>query len=330
MKVNDSQINKVLDNEANPSDAKVVSEWFATPEGAAYLSAQMDREALELSDEQIEGWIDHTIGEDRMKQRFLASIKPVNKKRMLNKWWAVAVIIPLFFLGVASLFFIGRSGLLSATEYAELIVPQGEQMRVILQDGTIVHLNSDSRLKYPRQFGLFKRKVELSGEGYFDVAKDKSRPFIVGTEGMTVRVTGTSFNVRAYAVDSNIWVSLDEGGVILESNQGNEFSLVPGESAEYNRNSGECVITRPEFMDETYSWRSKSLNFYLTPLGEIVKVLERQYDISFEVSDSVLLNSRFTFSSSKLNIEDVLADLELVSDITFRKKSNGCFEISSK
>ena len=74
-----------------------------------------------------------------------------------------------------------------------------EQIRVILQDGSIVHLNSDSRLRYPKQFGLFNRTVELWGEGYFNVAKDENRPFKVDLQGVEVRVTGTKFNVKAYS-----------------------------------------------------------------------------------------------------------------------------------
>ena len=77
-----------------------------------------------------------------------------------------------------------RTGIFSETEYAEISVPYGEQMRVILQDGSIVHLNSDSRLRYPKQFGLFNRTVELWGEGYFNVARDENRPFKVDLQGV--------------------------------------------------------------------------------------------------------------------------------------------------
>ena len=89
----------------------------------------------------------------------------------------------LFFLSVSLFFLANRTGIFSEPEYADINVPYGEQIRVILQDGSIVHLNSDSRLRYPKQFGLFNRTVELWGEGYFNVAKDENRPFKVDLQG---------------------------------------------------------------------------------------------------------------------------------------------------
>lgn len=197
-------------------------------------------------------------------------------------------------------------------------------MRVVLQDGTIVQLNSDTRLKYPKKFGIFNRTVELWGEGYFEVAKEKNRPFVVDLGDINVKVTGTKFNVKAYTAESNLWVTLDEGGVLLKDVRGKEYPLLPGESAEYNRRSGACQISRPENMEQISSWRSKGLNFYLTPLKEIVKVLERQYDVHFIIPDSALLDNRFTLSTNKVNVIDVLNDLEAVSHISLMKQKKAC------
>lgn len=121
-----------------------------------------------------------------------------------------------------------RTGIFSEPEYADINVPYGEQIRVILQDGSIVHLNSDSRLRYPKQFGLFNRTVELWGEGYFNVAKDENRPFKVDLQGVEVRVTGTKFNVKAYSAEPNIWITLDEGGILFRDHNAKEYRLVPG------------------------------------------------------------------------------------------------------
>ncbi len=189
-------------------------------------------------------------------------------------------------------------------------------MQVVLQDGTVIQLNSYTRLRYPKKFGLFSRSVELWGEGFFVVAKDKKRPFIVDLKGVEVKVSGTKFNVKAYPSEPNVWVTLEEGGVLLKDIKNKEYPLVPGESAEYNRTSGICQITKPDDMSQISSWCSNSLNFYLTPLRDIIKVMERQYDVHFVVRDSTLLNNRFTLSTSKVNVDDVLRDLEAVSSIT--------------
>lgn len=168
------------------------------------------------------------------------------------------------------------------------------------------------------------------GRRIFEVAKEKNRPFVVDLGDINVKVTGTKFNVKAYTAESNLWVTLDEGGVLLKDVRGKEYPLLPGESAEYNRRSGACQISRPENMEQISSWRSKGLNFYLTPLKEIVKVLERQYDVHFIIPDSALLDNRFTLSTNKVNVIDVLNDLEAVSHISFDETEEGVFRITEK
>ncbi len=330
MKIDDAVIDKVLNNRASAEDARQVSEWFATEEGHDYLSKRMDGEMLSLTEDEVENWVAHAIPEEKMKQRFLQQIKPRRRVSSYRCWWAAAVLVPFIFLCGSVWFLADKVGLFSETEYAELVVPCGEQMRVVLQDGTVVQLNSDTRLKYPKKFGIFTRTVELWGEGYFEVAKEKDRPFVVDLGDINVKVTGTKFNVKAYTAESNLWVTLDEGGVLLKDTKGKEYPLHPGESAEYNRRSGVCQISRPENMEQITSWRSKGLNFYLTPLKEIVKVLERQYDVHFIVPDSSLLDHRFTLSTNKVNVVDVLNDLEAVSHISFNETEEGVFKITEK
>lgn len=332
MKIDESVIDKVLDNKASPGEARKVAGWFATEEGNEYLSERLDREIGVASEEMPDSMLLHSIPEKKMKTRFMNEIKQERGQRAVGrKWlWAAAVLLPFIFLSVSLFFLANRTGIFSETEYAELNVPYGEQVRVILQDGTIVQLNSDSRLKYPKRFGLFHRRVELWGEGYFNVAKDENRPFTVDLQGVEVRVTGTKFNVKAYSAEPNIWVTLDEGGILVKGMNAKEYRLVPGESAEYNRRSGKCVISRPANMEQISAWRSNSLNFYLTPLSEIIKVMERHYDVHFIVKDSVVLKSRFTLSTGKVNAADVLYDLEAVSNIIFTEVEEGVFCVTSK
>ena len=315
MKIDDAIIDKVLNNKASAEDAKAVSEWLATEEGHDYLSKRIDREVSSLTENEVEDWVPHVIPEEKMQQRFLQQITLRRRVNSYRRWWAAAVLIPFIFLCGSVWFLADKVGLFSETEYAELVVPCGEQMRVVLQDGTIVQLNSDTRLKYPKNF---------------EVAKEKNRPFVVDLGDINVKVTGTKFNVKAYTAESNLWVTLDEGGVLLKDVRGKEYPLLPGESAEYNRRSGACQISRPENMEQISSWRSKGLNFYLTPLKEIVKVLERQYDVHFIIPDSALLDNRFTLSTNKVNVIDVLNDLEAVSHISFDETEEGVFRITEK
>jgi ferric-dicitrate binding protein FerR (iron transport regulator) len=223
-----------------------------------------------------------------------------------------------------------RTGVFSDEQLAEFVVPYGEQLNVVLQDGTQVQLNSGSRLQYPKTFGLFSRKVKLTGEGYFAVAKESTRSFEVDLKDIKVKVTGTHFNAKAYPNDKTIRVALEEGSVNIADRTDKIYPMKVGESAEYDRTTGVCKITEAPDMTLHTAWRTKSLNFYRTPLRDIIKTLERQYEVQFDVYDSALLNYRFSISTSKINLDEVLSDLEKVSKVRFKINDEGKYCISER
>lgn len=318
-------VDKVLSKTATPEEAKQVAAWFATDEGQDYLSRRYDRESYLLNEKLISEWMDGEIPGKEMKTRFLLRLK-INIRTFRFRV-AAAVIIPFILFVGAFTFVADRTGVFSGDNLAEVVVPYGEQMQVILQDGTIVQLNSGSRLQYPKSFGLFKREVKLNGEGYFSVAKETARPFIVNLNEIDVRVTGTKFDAKAYSEDSKITVSLEEGKVNIIDRKNNVYSMKIGQNADYDKKSGVCTVSRVDDMSLYTAWRTKSLNFYRTPLREIIKTLERQYEVEFAVADSSLLNYKFSISTSRANINDILKDLEKVSDIRFRPLDNSKFGI---
>lgn len=329
MKKDIETIEKVLDNKATPEEAGMVAEWFAEEEGQAFLSRYMEREQEGLTEEKALSWIGHKVPERRMKARFLKGMEQSKKRKLRQRLLVAAVAIPFLFLGMSAVFFAKRSGVFSETHYVEVSVPYGERMQVMLQDGTLVMLNSGSKLRYPQKFELFNRTVYLSGEGYFKVAKIKTAPFVVDLKGMNVEVTGTKFNVKSYECDSKIWVSLEEGGVRLKEDDKLMYTLLPGDQVEYDRMSGRCKVKRKEDFARVVAWKDNSLNFYMTPLGDILKTLERQYDTRFVVRDSALLDSRFTLSTTKVNVADVLEDLAAVSHISFKEIKEKEYEVVS-
>lgn len=320
-------IDKVLSKNASPEEARQVAAWFATDEGQEYFSQRYDRESYLLNEKIITEWSDHEIPTEKMKVRFISQLKM--RIRTFRFRVAAAVIIPFIFLAGAFTFVANRSGVFSSEEMAEVTVPYGEQVQVVLQDGTIVQLNSGSHLQYPKSFGLFERNVKLTGEGYFKVAKELGRPFMVNLNEINVKVTGTKFNAKAYPDDNKISVSLEEGHVNIIDKKNNIYPLKVGESADYNRNSGICTVNKVEDMTLHTAWRTKSLNFYRTPLCDIIKTLERQYEVQFSVSDSALLNYRFSISTSRIKLDEILNDLEKVSKIRFKLNNEGKYTISS-
>lgn len=328
MNITEEIIDKVLSNKATKEEAQNVSRWFATTKGQEFLSHKINKEAYldELLD--ILDIHNEEIPSERMKERFIESII-VNKKKSRRWKWIAAVAIPFIFMAATLGYVVNQTGILEPTEYAELNVPYGEQMRIILQDGSIVHLNSGTKFRYPKKFELTSRNVALNGEAYFEVNKERFRPFRVNLNGIYVEVTGTKFNVKAYGQDKLVNVCLDEGSVALKNDISVNAVLKPKEYIIYNRLSGKYSVEKMQDTQSVTAWRTSSLNFYKTPLKDILNTLTRQYGVSFTNITNDVQNVRFTISTSKRHIEDILKDLEYVSSIKFTMQDNDAYKVST-
>ncbi len=163
-----------------------------------------------------------------------------------------------------------------------------------MSDGTEIWLNAGSTLSYPTDDLSDKREVKLSGEGYFKVSKNAAKPFLVITPNATVKVLGTSFNVKAYPEEQLLTTTLEEGSVELTAPKtGNtSFKLQPGEQAVYNLVEGKISINK---VDATrYSaWRSEKFLFKDADLKTIITELERLYDIKIHIKNPALEKLRF-------------------------------------
>lgn len=168
----------------------------------------------------------------------------------------------------------------AAVAWNKLSTPRGGQYRVTLPDGTEVWLNAASSLRFPTGFDRKERMVELSGEAYFEVAKDPSKPFIVKTENnMKVKVLGTHFNIMAYPGERSSNVTLLEGTVEV-----NERLLKPGEQALQNGNGIQVSETDVE---HAVAWKNGYFSFSNADITTVMTTLERWYDIEVEYEANV-------------------------------------------
>jgi len=184
--------------------------------------------------------------------------------------------------------------------YNTIKIPYGKKFEVQLSDGTIVHLNAGTQLTYPVQFLKSQgRKVQLSGEAYFDVAKDKAHPFTVNAQELSVEVLGTRFNVDTYIENSSTDIVLVEGKVSLYKGQKtneNQVYLKPGSKG--SNIKGQSAITVEEVNTDYYTaWVKGSLVFKNASFNDIIKKLERQYNVTFINRNKMLgkeiFNARF-------------------------------------
>lgn len=193
--------------------------------------------------------------------------------------------------------------------YNEVTVPYGKKFTLILSDGTRAHLNAGSSLRYPVEFiKENKRQIFLSGEGYFDVTEDKERPFVINANQLNVRVLGTSFNLSAYPEDEIIRTVLVEGSVgFYEENTDYDeraTKLAPGHMAVWDRTDKSMKVS--EINTQLFTgWMDGRVIFSHMPFEDIIKKLERNYNVEIENRYKALNKIRFNASFDTETITEV-------------------------
>lgn len=314
---------------------------------AAFLSKGLSKEAREELDawiasseenrryfmQQQEIWFSAVQEEERtrydadrafetFRKRVAASTAQKQSKKVIG-WktiykYAAAVLV----VGLISFFSYrqGENNLQNALTQVEVEAPLGAQTRLRLPDGTLVVLNAGSRLVYPQDFGVDNREVELSGEGYFEVERNEKLPFHVQTPSLSVRVLGTKFNFRDYPNDEEAVVSLLEGKVALDNRlrAEAEMILLPNEQVTLDKAEGRMTKEAKE-VKNILEWTSGKLFFDELPLPEVVKILERSYDVHITFATDSLRDFRFygSFGRGEQSIKDILEALEKTGKVHY-------------
>ncbi len=219
------------------------------------------------------------------------------------------------------------------TLFNQIIVPFGRRHSVTLGDGTVVMLNSGSSLVFSPKFPDKKREVYLKGEGYFEVAKDINRPFIVYTELMNVKVLGTHFNVSAYENEKSVSAVLVEGSIQVYNNNlfnNNLCTIKPGEGCFLTENSSEYKIQNVD-VSEYVSWKDGFFQIRDKPLRDITKKVEKYYNKSISIEDNELAHR---IISGKLvldpTFEKTLDFLAKTTKSSYRLMENGVYVFGKK
>lgn len=199
---------------------------------------------------------------------------------------SVAIILAVIFFNTSS-FHNSKSDLTDQSELIEKIAPAGKISTFEFEDGTIVKLFSGTKITYPKKFDVHKREVYVDGEAFFNVSKNKDRPFIVKTNSLVTTAIGTSFNVRTYENNNNCDVSLVTGKVKVEKlNKSietlNEIILEPGEEA-HLKNGG--VVKQSFNIEERVSWKDGYIYLHDKSFEESVEILKRWFHVDFEVEN---------------------------------------------
>ncbi len=202
-----------------------------------------------------------------------------------------------------------------------LEIPRGGEYLLTLSDGTVIFLNSESTLSFPVKFQGKERRVYLTGEAYFNVAKNTEHPFVVTAGELNVLVTGTTFGVRAYKDEKDIQTTLESGHVMVRV-EGKSVKLVPNKQALFDKSTMGLEV-RDVDVDLYLAWADGRLVYDNCPLEKILLDLGRWYNIEFFYSRDELRSYQFSLNMEKHEaFTEVLGLISKTGDIQFEIKDN--------
>ncbi|AWW29659.1 hypothetical protein DN752_05725 [Echinicola strongylocentroti] len=250
--------------------------------------------------------------QDRIYKKILTEIKGRAKARKMWSYGIAASVACILSIGV----FLLINKQYNKPQINEVAAGMGEQKYLKLEDGTEIWLNAQSKIMFPIAFSDTEREVSLSGEAYFKVEKDSTKPFRVVTDNLTTSVLGTEFNVNAYKNQDFVSVALVEGSVRLRA--GDMVSLLgPGQKGSLKKETSSFNIEQFDVTDEM-GWMRGELIFNGVSLGEIAKRLKRSFGIEIEFAKKGYATYEFTgkFKDEELSI--ILTAIARAHELKFR------------
>lgn len=267
------------------------------------------------------------------------------------KYFRMAASWLIFFtLGLSAMYLMKIKPVTLSSRPVIVSVPLGAKSHIVLPDGTKIWINAGTQITYNQNYGIETRTLDLSGEAYFDVARDPNHPFIVNVSGLKIRALGTKFNVKAYPEEKSILATLEEGKIdveVLKSRRPiKNIVLLPNENIVFQK-SGQTIIkghskepvmnasdvsreslTKPARDNEIRviknvntklytSWKEERWIIEGEKLGTLAPMLERRYNIRILFKDEDLKKYNFTATIQNETIEQILNAIGLTAPVDF-------------
>ncbi|WP_200974928.1 FecR family protein [Echinicola sp. 20G] len=273
----------------------------------------------------------HTLEEDELDDLLSRVVavdhrpnKPANDSRNIphsRQWLRVAAIL-LFSLMVALLADkviapFQEETILEEVAWKSAENPRGRKSIIVLPDGSKVHLNYESKLRFPEHFNTKEREVILEGEAFFEVTHDASRPFTVTTGSLQTQVLGTSFNVKSDKYTSDVKVSLVTGKVKVRMPDLPDNILVPGEELQYQEQ--EKNYSKSEFdVQAVTAWKDGVIVFKDTQFEAFIDRLGKWYGVDFQVYGETPKDWKINGRYENEKLEDILTGLQFMYDVKYK------------
>jgi transmembrane sensor len=310
----DKILTKWLTNTACPEELQILKIWASQDEANLEVMETLKSVWSEKTPEPILVNVDEKISEIWEKGRMEKTKKWQGKNRILKYAAAIFLLIGSSF----GIYFFSQTNK-TALDEMTVMVPSyvlkeskpGQKTKFSLPDGSVAYLNSSSRIKYLSDFFGNERRVILEGEAFFEVAKDKMKPFIVESRTVETVALGTSFNVNAFEDSKVIRVSLVEGEVKVNQmgNKGETIILNPGRELVVVPET-RSFLEMPFNLEEVIGWKEGKLVFNHATLQEVTRKLERWYGVQIQIEGKVPKNWKVTTVYHNQTLKNVLTDLQ--------------------
>jgi transmembrane sensor len=297
--INNDLLVKYLLGEVSPDEAAAVQEWIA-----AHPDHQKQFEHFKLiwarsKELAVNSTVDEHAAWERFKSRVQqpAQTKAVVRKIDQNHWWRIAALFVII-AGGALLYFIGQEKPVQTMTVQAVVQPLVDT----LPDGSVVTLNKNAQISYPEKFAKESRTIALKGEAFFSVVPDKKSPFIIEVNDVTIRVVGTSFNVRS---ENGITEVIVETGVVQVIRNKKVAELHPRERITVGATDSSMVKTVEK--DQLYNYyRTREFVCDNTPLWKLVSALNEAYDSNIVIGRASLRSLPLTVTFQNESLENIL------------------------
>ncbi len=248
-----------------------------------------------------------------------------NKILRMHRWMRyAAAIAAILVIGGGAGYWFYQSG--TDQQMMVAVANEGIVKEVVLPDGTKVWLNNSAILKYPREFSEKERNVHLEGEAYFEVTKNRHKPFTIQSDAMRIRVLGTRFNFKCDKRCRIAEATLIEGEIEVKGNkEEGQIILAPGQRAELNKNNGRLTVKQVDAKMDAV-WHDNLIPFQKADIFTITKALERFYDVKIILSPDIQSNKTYSgVLKRKADIESVLKSLQNSIPIDYKIVGSNIF-----
>ncbi|MBC8004452.1 MAG: FecR family protein [Verrucomicrobia bacterium] len=316
-----SNIEKHLSGDSSEPEQKVLLDWI-----------RQDKHLAEFQEVKKE-WKDQVIQEpipskhqeswnniqNNLLDRMQLNLQRTERRLSFFRYAAILVVL----ISIPSiLYFYSQSNTTRSLIYTTVSADFGQISKVLLPDSTVIWINSGSTIRYNNLFATSNRDIDLTGEAFFKVHKNKDLPLVVSSEDLRVKVLGTEFSVVSYPKENEIQVILEEGKVELTSVTHSSFAheMKPGELAIFNKLRKDLTISNVN-TDLYTSWKDGIINIYNLPLSEVIVKLERRYNQKFVV-DSSIKDLPYTFTIKNENLNSILSLMEKITPVDVVQHDN--------